>query len=236
MTAAMPLGPSAEDRAAVAGVPLFSELSPAELAAVIAEAEVRRYERGEVVFAQGDPADHLHVLLEGEVGLTGSLSGDHTVVEILEPGEIFIAAAVMTGRPALMGAVALKATRLMLLPAERLRRDLRANPGLSFAMLTSLAMHFRTLVHEVKDLKLRSAGQRLAFYLSHLADATSGRVVLRLPHNKGLIAARIGVRPETLSRVIAQLKHQGVAIKGHSVTIADIALLREYCHAGEDRM
>jgi CRP/FNR family transcriptional activator FtrB len=234
MTAAMPPGPSADDRAIIARVPLFSELSPAELDAVIAEAAIRRYERGSEIFAQGDPADFLHVLLDGEVGLTGSLSGGHTVVEILEPGEIFIAAAMMTGRPALMGAVALKATRLLLLPAERLRRDLRANPGLAFAMLTSLATHFRNLVHEVKDLKLRSAGQRMAFYLLHHAEASAGRVVMRLPHNKGLIAARIGVRPETLSRVIGQLGQLGVTIKGHTVTIADVAQLRQYCHAGEE--
>lgn len=225
-----------EDLAAIGRLPLLSALTAEDLAQVTAKAELHRHARGEVVFRQGEEAPGLHLLLEGEVGLTGRAEdGDETVVEILKPGEIFIAAAVLTGKPYLMSAVVLKPARILMLPAERLRADLRRSPDLAFAMLISLAEHFRMLVREVKDLKMKSAAQRLALYLLGLTGEREGVTAIRLAHNKALIAARVGIRPETLSRAFAQLKKYGVEMNGQAVSITDVGALRGFCHQGAEQ-
>ncbi len=225
-----------EDLAAIGRLPLLSALGPEDLAQVIAKAELHRHARGTLVFRQGEEAAGLHLLLEGEVGLTGRAEdGDETVVEILKPGEIFIAAAVLTAKPYLMSALVLKPARILMLPAERLRADLRRSPDLAFAMLISLAEHFRMLVREVKDLKMKSAAQRLALYLLGLTPEHEGGTTVRLAHNKALIAARVGIRPETLSRAFGQLKKQGVEMDGQAISIADIATLRHFCHQGTEQ-
>lgn len=224
-----------EDVQSLTRLPLFCKLTRDGLERVTAEASVVRYPQGAVVLHQGATAQYLHVLLEGQIGLLGTLSdGEETIVEILRDGELFIAAAVLTDKPYLMGAVALRDSRVLLLPAEQLRRDLRADPDLALAMLTSLSTHFRMLVREVKDLKLKSAAQRLGHYLLGLTTKREGSVIVRLPHSKGVIAARIGVRAETLSRAFASLREEGATVNGHTVVIADLGRLAKFCMEGEE--
>lgn len=223
-----------EDVDILARVPMFAGIDAPTLTRMAQVARVVRLPRGTVLFSQGDEAKALYVLLEGQIGLSGKVEdlGDDTVVEILDAGEAFVAAAVLTGKPYLIAATALAPARVLELPRQALLDDLRASPDLALAMLGSLARHFRLLVREIKDLKLKSASQRLALYLLGLTARRRGAVIVRLPHNKGLIAARVGVRPETLSRAFAQLKGRGVVVDGQNVAIADLAVLVDYCHEG----
>jgi CRP/FNR family transcriptional activator FtrB len=224
-----------EDLAAVARLPLFSDLPPNVLSEITVDSSVVKYGRNDVIFHQGDTPDALRVVLDGQVGLTGTVTdGGETMVEILKAGEMFIAAAVLTEKPFLMSAIALQPSRILALPGERFRRDVRERPDLAFIMLTSLAKHFRMLVREVKDLKLKSAAQRLALYLLGLTAKREGSTIVRLPHSKSVIAARVGIRPETLSRAFTHLKERGVVVDGNAVAIADVPALRAYCHEGEE--
>jgi CRP/FNR family transcriptional regulator, transcriptional activator FtrB len=230
-----PRGLRPEDLVAVGRLPLFSDFSPEVVAELTAEATVVRFARGDVIFREGDAPTFLHTVLDGQVGLIGTVANSgETVVEILKSGEMFIAAAVLTEKPFLTGAVALQQSRILKLPGDQLRRDVRERPDLALAMLTSLSKHYRLLMREVKDLKLKSAAQRLALYLVGLTPKREGSIIVKLPHNKSVIAGRVGVRPETLSRAFAHLKQQAVVVDGQSVAIADIAALRAYCHVGED--
>jgi CRP/FNR family transcriptional activator FtrB len=225
-----------DDLEIMARVPLFAGLTPEALADIAGQSKVSRVPRGSTLFHQGDPAAVLHVLLDGQVALMAAVEGggEQTMLEILDAGESFIAAALLTGKPYLMSAVTLTPCRLMEIPRNPLLSSLRSNPDLALAMLASLSRHFRLLIQEVKDLKLKSASQRLALYLMGLTPRRRGTVTLRLPHNKSLIAARIGVRPETLSRAFAQLKTHEVVVDGHTVCIGDLTKLGRYCHEGRE--
>ncbi|MGE5547825.1 MAG: cyclic nucleotide-binding domain-containing protein [Solirubrobacterales bacterium] len=227
-------GPLPHELEVLGRVALFSALDADTLRNLVAGGQTVRHPRGAHLFTQGGEAKALHVLLEGQVGLVGAADGVETVVEILDAGEAFIIAAVLTGQPYLTGAVALTQCRTLELPRENLLTELLDNPDLALAMLGSLAKHYRQLVREVKSLKLKSAGQRLAVYLMGLTPKRRGSVILRLPHNKGVIAQRVGVRPETLSRVFASLRDEGVAMDGHTVAILDLAKLGQFCNGDEE--
>ncbi|HTH16329.1 MAG TPA: cyclic nucleotide-binding domain-containing protein [Magnetospirillum sp.] len=216
-------------------VPLLTQLPANLLGAVLAEAMVIRYDVGETLFHQGEAPHYLHVVMDGQVCLYGVGSdGNETVMEIMKCGDVFIAAAVLTNLPYLMEARALSQSRVMLLPAERLRRDLRSIPDLALAMLTSVSSHYRMLVREVKALKLKSTNQRLALYLLSLTPKREGTAILWLPHSKGVISARIGIRPETLSRAFAALQQYGVQMSGTRVSVADLGVLADFCRQNED--
>jgi hypothetical protein len=58
--------------------------------------------------------------------------------------------------------------------------------------------------------------------------------VVRLPYDKTLVAARLGMKPESLSRALAKLKSFGVVTKGNKVELTDIERLRNYCHDSGD--
>ncbi|TAN47646.1 MAG: cyclic nucleotide-binding domain-containing protein [Rhodospirillales bacterium] len=228
-------GLSEEDLSGLSRLPLFSNLSDGCLRKVADESRIVRYQRSDVLFGQGETADWLHILIEGQVSLAGSVrNSEETVVDILKSGEAFIVAAVLTGKPYLMSAKALATSKVLLLPAAKLLNDLREYPELALAMLSCLAGHFRTLVTEVKDLKLKSASQRLALYLMSLTPRREGSAILHLPHNKILIAGRVGVRPETLSRVFFSLKKEGVVSEHQTVAITDLKRLAAFCHEGAE--
>jgi CRP/FNR family transcriptional activator FtrB len=114
-----------------------------------------------------------------------------------------------------------------MIEAEHFRRCLATDHGLTTAMMRELALHWRLLVQQIKDLKLRRAPQRLASYLLTLSGGAAGTVAL--PGGRRELAARLGMTPESLSRAFAELKGLGVSGRGSSVYVADAAKLHAFC-------
>ncbi len=226
-----------DEMAHIAELPLFVGLAPDLLAIALAEATLLRCQCSEMLFHQGGHPHFLHVVVDGEIGMYGiGCEGEETVVDILKRGDIFITAAALTGRPYLMSAKAVSPARVLLLPAERLRRDLQAVPELAIAIICGLATNFRTMVREVKQLKLKTAAQRLGIYILSLTPRRSGMAVVWLPHSKSLIAARIGIRPETLSRTFCTLRDLGVQVCGAKIIVEDVECLTAFCSQDEEIM
>lgn len=220
------------DLAVVRHLSCFEGLGDEDLAALTAGALLQRFPRDTVLFEQGDHPDFLHILVEGAVALTGSSAeGKETVIEILTPVDSFILAAVLTDTPYLMAARSLEPSQILMLPARPLREHIARTPRLALTMMAALAGQFRRVVRQVKDLKLRTGTQRLAAFLLHLAGpAGEDGVIVDLPVNKQVLAARLGMTPENLSRALAALAEQNIHIKGRSVEIGSLERLRAYCH------
>jgi len=139
-------------------LPLFAGLDPEVMSVIAAAAEEREYTRDELIIEQGGPAQHLHILLEGQIGYTArSSDGKTTVVEVGRPIETFFIAAVMSDAPHITGAIALEPCRLIRIPASLIRRLAEEHPPMLRTMLQIVGQQFRMLVGQVKDLKLRSS-------------------------------------------------------------------------------
>ena len=65
------------------------------------------------------------------------------------------------------------------------------------------------------------------------APAKDGAATVTLPQERKLLAAHIGVTPESLSRAFVALRAVGVGGRGRKVTIDDVARLRAFCGADE---
>lgn len=214
----------------IGALPCFEELDDEQLSLLTAGALLQRFPRETVLFEQGERADFLHVLVEGSVMLYGSTAdGRETVIEILTPVDTFILAAALTDTPYLLSAKVLEPSNILMLPARTLREQLALQPKLALAMLASLASQFRRMVRQIKDLKLRTSTQRLAAFLLHLADPAVDGAVVELPVNKQVLASRLGMTPENLSRAFAALTEQEIQIKGRTVVVGSIDRLRTYC-------
>jgi len=215
----------------IRSLPCFEGLDEEQLNTVTTGALLQRFPRETVLFEQGERPDFLHVLVEGSVMLYGSTSdGRETVIEILTPVDTFLLAAALTDTPYLMTAKVLEPSNILMLPARNLREQMAAQPKLALAMLASLASQFRRMVRQVKDLKLRTSTQRLAAFLMHLADPPVDGATFELPVNKQVLASRLGMTPENLSRAFAALADLDIQIKGRTVVIGSIDRLRNYCH------
>ena len=88
-------------------------------------------------------------------------------------------------------------------------------------------MLFRS-VQQIEQLKSHTGVQRVAEFLASLCPVEEGPCRINLPYDKALIAGRLGMQPESLSRSFARLKPFGVAIDQNTAEIADVAKLRSY--------
>jgi CRP/FNR family transcriptional activator FtrB len=205
--------------------PLLAAAAPEVRARLMAQARPLALPRGAAVLAQDAPADHLHLLQQGSVGLsTREEGGAPTMVEILGPGDAFVVGAVMLRLPCPVSAVALAPCRLVLIPAEPFRAEALADPGLMEAAMAQMARQWRLLVDQVVDLKTRDATQRAARFLARRLASARGAV--DLPEPRAAIAARLGMTPESLSRALHGLEAAGLLrLQGRRVDVPDRAAL-----------
>ena len=222
-------GLAADDEAALARLPLFAGVEPASLRTLLADARVRGYPRHAVLFLQGDPARHFYVVLEGWVKLfRAAADGHETVIAARGRGEAFAEAASFAEGVYPVGAEVAEEARLLVVPVHSFAAQLRRNPTLAVNMLASMSRHLRELVREIKQRAVKSAPQRLGAFLLTQRPGGRGATAIDLPADKGLIAARLGMRPETLSRALATLRAVGVSTRDRRVAVRDVDALRRY--------
>lgn len=220
-------GMTPEEVALVRAVPLFAGLPLASLATLLVEARVREHKRGALLFLQGDPADRFFVVLDGWVRLyRETAEGAEITIALFARGESFAEAAMLgPGRYPVSGVVA-EPARLLHVPATSFLGALEADRALCRNLLASLARRLHAFVRQIESLSRRSATERLAGFLAKLCEGRSAPVIVHLPLDKTLVAARLGMQPETLSRAFARLRRLGVTTTGHLVRIEDIDALR----------
>ena len=218
------------DLAVIARVPLFAGIETSGLADLLADALVRRFSRNALLFVEGEPASQFYVVLDGWVRLyRQTTDGRESVIALLARGESFAEAVMFLGGRFPVSAAVVDEARLLVVPAKSFRRALRNDNELCFKMMASMALHLRRLVGQVEQLTVRSSSERVAQFLLKLARDGAESAIVHLPYDKGLIAARLGMQPETLSRALAKLRPLGVETHGSRVTIRDIAALRRHC-------
>jgi CRP/FNR family transcriptional regulator, dissimilatory nitrate respiration regulator len=215
------------------GMPIFADLEDRVLERLAAMSELRSFETGTRIFAQGDLGIPFCILVSGQMSFFRTApDGTVTVVDVVHPNGYTGLQAVLTQMPVLTGVEAVAPSCVILIDGAGLRAMLKDEPSLATALLRAEAMDFRSLVLQVCDLKLRTTAQRLGYYLLELApDKTSRSATLRLPFDKRLLAARLGCRQENLSRAFATLREQGVETRGARVVLHDIPRLRDYAVA-----
>ena len=214
-------------------VHLFSGLVPDDLRKLLATSSTRRYPDHTTLFMEGDPADRFFVVMDGWVKLFRlSENGQEVVISVSSPGESFAEAAIFDNNTFPVSAVAITDVRLLVVSAESLMRQLSENMDFTFNMLASMSRQMRRNVIKLHQMCSMSSTERLADFLIDLSNSHNGTARITLPLDKSLIAARLGMQPETFSRALAKLKTVGVQSVGHDVEIKDLNALRAMVNSG----
>lgn len=192
-------------------------------------AHVRTLSRHEVLFIQGDPAQHVFLVLDGWIKLYRSAEdGTEAVIAVFGSGESFAEAAMFGHSVYPVSAEAVEDSRIVAIPDHAIRGCIGQDPENAMAMLGAMSLRLHTLVRQIEQLSRRSSAQRLAAFLVHLCPGQSGSATVTLPVEKSLVAGRLGMQPETFSRSLSKLKQIGVLCRGHEVTVSDIAKLKDF--------
>lgn len=213
------------DLSELRAIELFSSMSDEAFESLTRRAYIQTFPPLVDLIVENDPADFLHVVLEGSVELFAGWGGRETVMATVLPGATFILAATLRDAPYLMSARTLEKSRIVLLPAVDVRALFEKDSGFARAVVHEVSGSYREVVKTTKNLKLRSSLERLANYLLHRHDA-AGSTTFTLPIEKRRIASFLGMTPENLSRAIRALQGYGVSIEGAEVTIEDLAALQ----------
>lgn len=210
--------------------PLFCDVSETLLQTLLAESRVGEYRRGKILFLRGDPAERFYLLFEGWVKIfLDTPAGEQTVIEIMKSGETVAEAAIFMSRAYPASAEVADDARLLEIPAQPFLDMLRDESGLALTMLAALSKRLHYLIQHIEKVQTFSTPHRLAEFLVGLADVETGEATVNLPYDKLLVAARLGMKPESLSRALAKLRSVGVTTQGSEVRISDVDRLRDFC-------
>lgn len=207
-------------------LPLFDGVDAAHIESLLRASFLQRFPAYVELAREGEPADFLHVVVDGHVEVFSAYRDRETTVAVLGPGHSFIVAAVILDRVYLKSARSLTSARVLLLPATTVRQIFATDAAFARALAHELAYAYRELVKELKNQKLRSSLERLANWLLTRNCETGAKGRFALPFEKKILASRLGMAPEVLSRSFAALLPYKVTVHGSNINLGDIEALR----------
>lgn len=221
--------PTDDDIACASRSVLFSSLPKDIRANLIGQGVIKRHPRGASLFLQGEPARHVFVVLDGWVKLFRiAQSGSEAVVGVFTRGQSFAEAVAFRDDVYPVNAEAVTDCRLLQLRGGAVLELMETRPELARALISATFLHLQELVQQVEQLKAQTGAQRVAEFLLQLCHSDTGSCTVTLPYDKGLIAGRLGIKPESLSRAFTRLRVAGVRIDQNHAIIEDIERLRDF--------
>ncbi len=211
-------------------IPLLAGLPVEVRSALLSDAHIHLADRNEVLFVRGETSDRFYLILDGWIKLTRQTpDGNESIIGVNTKGDTFAEAVAFSQSNFPVTAVAVSDARLLIIPAAPAIRAFKENSELALNVVASMSKQMRALVRQIEQLSVKSTTERVANFLLRLCPEESDSAMVSFPVEKSLVAGRLGMQPETLSRALAKLRKSGVVTRGNHVHIADVETLRELC-------
>lgn len=201
----------------LAEVPLFEDLSEAEIAILSQRVRQRRYKEGDTIFHRNDPGVALYVIISGKVKIHNETNdGTDCIIAILSEGDFFGELAVIDGEERSADATTIEPTELLMLTRDDLHDILQRYPRISLRLLETLAGRIRRtteayLAYSTLDVNGRLALQLLRLSEQHGVVTPNGiRIDLRLTQTD--LGALVGASRESVNKVMGFFRRQGYVV------------------------
>jgi CRP/FNR family transcriptional activator FtrB len=211
-----------EDTDEIRQLALFRDCSDETFDTLIHAGFLQRFPPGVVLIHENDPADFLYIVVEGLVEMFATHAGRETTIAFIEPIGTFILAAVLKDQVYLQSARTLEKSRVLMIPAESVRTAMHKDTAFMSAIVAELATCYRSVVKDLKCQKLRTGTERLANWLLRSDQLNGGNGTVDLNVGKRVLASRLGMTPENLSRAFGTLNAYGVDVDGPTIHLRDV--------------
>jgi CRP-like cAMP-binding protein len=217
---------------ALRGTSLFADLSDDELVCFTNAARFGSYKKGKILYLQDDPADFFYVINGGWIKLFQTMpEGEEIIIDMLTVGDTAGESAIFEQGVHTSSAQVVEGVQLYSLPSALLKDQIRLNPALALRLLSSMSQRHRQHYSDMALNAIKSAPQRVGFFLLRLCPKESERAVISLPYNKSLIACVLGMKGATFSRALNVLREKtDVRVFGTRVEIGSIDQLAEFVY------
>ena len=194
--------------------PLFVALDDEAASALRATMVEIKISRGDELFVEGDPGEHLYVIVEGKIKLgTASSDGRESLLAVLGPGEMFGELSLFDPGPRTATATAIVDSKVLGLGHEDLGPWLSGRPGVSQELLKSLAQRLRRTNEALADLVFSDVPGRVAKALLELSEKFGSRRDdgLYVAHDmtQEELAQLVGASRETVNKALAEFAQRG---------------------------
>jgi len=206
-------------------VPIFAELSDADIASLSRLATRRRYPKDTVVFFENEEGDFFFMIVEGRIKVT--ILGDdgrEIILSVLGPGDFFGEMALLDNEPRSATAIAAEETELLCLHRNDLQTVLTDNKAILTSFIKVLTSRLRKANHQISTLALLDVYGRVARVIMEMAKEEGrrlkdGRIAFRRATHQE-IANRIGTTRETVTRMLKEIERQGlIEIDGKEIVV-----------------
>ncbi len=216
----------------IRGQKLFRNLKEDQFQSLISKGKAIRLRKGDNLYEKNQPASYVFVLIEGLIKLTRtSVDGDEKVIDVVKPKRTIAATALLTSNQVYSeDASAICRSRIIAISTSKYFSFLKSSPALCVNLMEITSDHVQWLVDEIDRITLHDAEYRLISYL--LEEAKNGDQYLtefQLSTPKIIIASRLSIKPETLSRVLRSLASQDLIDyhNGGVFKLKDVPKLKE---------
>lgn len=215
----------------IRALPIFANVNKSQITSLINQGKIYSAPKNKILFFENSLITHLHIILKGWVKIyKNTADGKEVVLQMLDSKNSILGATVFSNQYFHASAQMASDTVLFSLPAMVINKYIHNNTNVALNLLSNISAHTQTLDQEIESIKLRTAKQRVGYFLLNLLlkqNWASNKI--QLPYSKSLIASYLSMNRETLSRAINSLKQQNFTIKKDTLSIPDQYTLCEYC-------
>lgn len=194
-------------------LPIFAGVRHNDLQSVVAQCSMVSARRDTVLARRGEHVTGIFAVAEGSVKLSlRNGTTDERVLRVLGPGKTFAQASALLGEPLPYDALALRESKVVVIPTAAIFSLIEGDASFARQLVLQLAQSELELYGEMQSSTFMTGAQRLASYLAQLAgkDGAPGSCTVQLPFSKTLLAARLGMKKETLSRLLRRFSSAGL--------------------------
>ena len=210
---------------------LFEELPEKILVHFNEKSRFLAYPKGKLLFFHGDKAEWFFVIVKGWVKLfRETIEGSEAVIDVLTEGDVFGENSIFNDEQYIFSAEVVEDVEFIAFPTSLLKYYVEKEKQVAINLLSSMSKNQRLQSREIEHLNVQNAPQRIGCFLLRLCkENRQNKIILHLPYDKTLIAARLGMKPETFSRALSKLKNDtDIKISGSTVTITNIQKIIDY--------
>jgi CRP-like cAMP-binding protein len=196
---------------------LYRNLSTEDQKRLAAVSVARSYEKGETIFAEGDPPGFLVTIASGRVKVVKTIpSGKEIILEIFGPGDPVGAVVAYEGKPYPASAVAIEHAECILVRRNEFFALFEAHPSFVRGFLTGMAQRIVELTRRIPEVAGGRVETRFAHLFLKLADRVGrpqdgGRFV-PMPLSRQELADLTGTTIETCIRIMSRWGKEGIVL------------------------
>jgi CRP/FNR family transcriptional regulator len=210
-------------------IAIFAQLKNDQLLTILKNAKIIKLKKDQILFSQEQKVDNFYIVLDGLIKLSRiNTKGVEAIIKIIDNGSL----SDIFSNNFSLSATAMRNTNLLIIPIDIFKNYAEKNYNLMHNILLEISMQNDDLVNQLSNLKIDDNKEKIGqFLLKNSLKKGRKNSDIDLEFSKSEIACYLGMRLETFSRILHQLKiEENFSIKKNKIILVQENTLCSYCN------